>query len=71
MSKSVGMRISTKEAAKIKSCTPHAIRYAIKQDYIDAERYGKFYVVLANKKFDSWNPNLKLQKAVRGRLKKK
>ena len=64
-------RLSTNEAAEKKGCTAHAIRYAVNQGHIDCERYGRTYIILANKKFEAWQPNPKIQKAVKERGKRK
>ena len=58
------------ETAKEKGCSTQAVRNAIKKDHLDAEVFGRTYVVMANKKYDRWNPNPNMQKGGKARAKK-
>ena len=56
-------RITVAEASKYKSCTGQAIRDAIAKGVLDADVFGKTYVVKCNKKWEDWMPNPKRQAA--------
>ena len=56
-------RITVAEASKDKGCTGQAIRDAIAKGALDADVYGKTYVVKCNKKWVDWMPNPKRQVA--------
>ena len=62
-------QITVIEAAKQKKCTGSAIRYAIQDGKIDAEQFGRTWVIRCNRKFDNWQPNPKIQKAGKARWK--
>ena len=63
-------RHTVTETAKQKCCSPQAVRDAIKKERLDAEVFGRTYVVTANKKYDQWNPNPNMQKGGKARAKK-
>ncbi len=58
-------RLSTVEAAKLKGCTRQGIFQAIQRGKLDAEKVGRTNLVIANKKFEEWTPNPKIQAARR------
>ena len=58
-------RITSVEAADRKGCTRQNINNAIRTKKIDAERFGRAYIILANQKFQEWTPNPKIQAARR------
>jgi hypothetical protein len=58
-------QVSVTEAAKLKKCSDQAIRDAIKKELLDADLFGRTYVVKANRKFKAWTPNPKAQKAAK------
>lgn len=58
-------RLSVKEAAAQKGCTAQAVRYAIRKGRVDAERVGKVHIVVSNAKWETWEPNPRIQEAVR------
>ena len=60
-------RLSVEEAAGQKGCTAQAIRYAVRKGHIDAERIGKVHAILANPKWEQWQPNPRIQEAVKRR----
>ena len=62
--------ISTTEAAKRKGCTRQAVHLAATSGKLDAEQVGRSYVVRANKVFEDWTPNPKIQAAGKARAKK-
>ena len=48
------------ELAKIKNCTVHAVRYAIKRGLIKADRVGPIYVI-DDSTIDNWSPSRNMQ----------
>ena len=62
-------RLSVTEAAKKKGCTRQGIHYAIHTGKIDAEDIGAYKAVVANARFEDWQPNPKIQKAGKARWK--
>ena len=63
-------QISVTEAAKLKKCSGSAVRYAIQDGKVDAERFGRTWVIKCNRKFGDWMPNPKIQAAGKARAKK-
>ena len=49
--------IDTATAAQRKHCSRNAILDAIKRGAIDGQQTGRYFVVMANKKFEEWSPN--------------
>ena len=60
-------RISTQEAADRKGCTMPTIRNALATGKIEGEQVGKVRIVLVNRAFEEWEPNPRIQKAVKER----
>ena len=49
--------IDTATAAAEKGCSRKAILDAIRRGAIDGEQTGRYFVVMANRRFEVWQPN--------------
>ena len=63
-------QLTVVEAAQSKGCSGQAIRDAIKKGVIDADVFGKTYVVKVNAKYKQWAPSTDKQAAGKARAKK-
>ena len=62
-------RISASEAAERKQCSRQNINTAIRKGKLNAEKIGAYNAVIVDAKFESWEPNRKIQKAQKARFK--
>ena len=51
------------EVSEEKGCSSQAVRDAISKGLLDAEIYGRMYLVKANKKYEAWSPNPNMQRS--------
>lgn len=56
-------QITVAEASNRKGCTGQAVRDAITRGVVDAQLYGKTYVIKVNWKFRDWEPLAVKQRA--------
>ena len=64
-------RITVSEAAKIKKVSRQAIHLAINYEHLKVEEIGPIKLVVCDKDFEAWEPNRKLQRALKRAHKKK
>jgi hypothetical protein len=60
-------QITVTETAKRKGCSGQAVRDAIDRGVLDAQVFGRTYVIKVNRKFRDWKPLAVKQKAGRTR----
>ena len=60
-------QLTVTEAARRKRCSGQAVRGAIGRGVLDAQLFGRTYVIKVNKKFGEWKPMAVKQKAGRAR----